>query len=136
MFTRIANRTIYGTVLPFTPAPRELHTTRTHYAGLAGVSEIQLATGARQHQVGMVIHKRYTRTQLQQAVQKLQQGFDGAGWIGTNGRLTIHSDALEHRFDNCTFEGFLAQTGLLPDIGGTLDGGWFVEGVLLFTQLK
>lgn len=136
MHVRIAGKTIYGTIMPVRLGPRELHTVRTHYAGLAGVSEIQLATGLRQIQVEMLVHRRFTQSQLLQVIDRLTKGLDNSGWIGTNGRLEIRADAIVHLQNNCTFEGLqITDPAPQPDLGRMLDGGWYCAGVALFTQL-
>lgn len=137
MPVRIAGRVIYGTIMPHRPGPKQLHTVRTHYPGLAGVSEIQLSTGERQLQVEMLLHRRYTQAQFLAHLKLLTDGLDLGGWIGTHGRLDVRADAIQHRYENCTFEGFqVTDPAPTPDIGSLLDGGWFCEGVLLFTQLR
>lgn len=105
---------------------------RTHFAGVAGDSEITLGSGCRPLEVVVWIYDAsypFTEQQLTATLKFLDNQ------VLKHGTLSV-SGGHERTFRNCTFEGFEPhERGPLPDVAGGLGGGWWIEGVCRFTQL-
>jgi hypothetical protein len=138
MEVRFAGRTIKGTILPFRPGPRELVVARTHYPGLAGVSEIVLSTGDRALTVEIVLHDGWSQDGLNRYIDEiLQRGSDQGGIVGAHGLLEVDTPRGVRAYPDSTYEGFdEGDPAGIEDLGGTLGGGWICHGFLRFTQLK
>tara|TARA_R100000808_G_scaffold24931_1_gene59479 strand:- start:8699 stop:9118 length:420 start_codon:yes stop_codon:yes gene_type:complete len=117
--------------------PPELHVKRTHFPGLRGDSEIVLGTGGAQIDVPMWIYNSYTtRAKLQDFEDEMR------GHVGTNATLTVTLDSETETYTDCTFVGFepmplpgQQHASPLKDHAGTVDGGWFINGMLHFYQV-
>lgn len=119
-----------------TPMP-ELQTWRTHFAGLKGTSELRGLAGGRVLDFEVLVLGEFeTRDRLRDYIDKTLNG----SLHGKHGELRYTSAAGSERWNavwkHCTLEGFAASSRMLPDVGGTLDGGWHVRGTLRFVQLS
>jgi hypothetical protein len=117
------------------PAP-ELQTWRTRFAGVQGESELVGTAGGRTLEFALMIHGSFaTRNALRDYIQGTLNG----SLIGEHDDIVFRgtSPNFEHDWMHCTCEGFSMAPGSSPlfDFAGTLDGGWFVPGVLRFRQL-
>ncbi len=121
---------IPGEVLPFQPASPMLQRFPTKYAGIKGESEIIGGTGSRMVEIPMVIFGEWESAgQLQEFLNTLTD------LVGTNETVEIESNAEQGPYDNCTLVDWQPVRMPLPDVAGTLDGGWFMYIMLRFIQL-
>lgn len=126
---------INGIVTRFLVPPFELHPYETHFAGVKGISRIKGGTGKRLIEVDLTLFNNFKdRTALRKFID------DKLNW-----ELVDETDTLTYSTDNprfsaiypdCTFLGFTPIGSHLPDVAGTLDGGWFCDGTLRFEQLS
>jgi len=113
----------------------QLQAKRTKYSGVVGESEITQSRGGRDLSTHIWIHNAYSSSD---ALVAYLENLDGL--VGTHGDLVITRTArggVPRSFPNCTFEGFFPdpERGALPDVAGTLDGGWWIAGTLRWHQL-
>lgn len=107
----------------------ENHFIRNHFAGVNGTSEIIAGRGSRPIVVNLWHYARYN------AESDLKGGLDAlANRAGTNGDLVL-SGNLAETYHDVTFDGYELIFGPLRDLVGHLDGGWWAEVDLYFTQL-
>ncbi len=129
-------KTIKGSVLRCPTEAPELQAWRTAFAGVRGESEIIGKTGGRTLLFEMLLFGDFTkREDLFSYIESTING--AAGLIGRHGTVQYKSTtgtrwSLPWR--ECTCEGFTRMGSEVPDVAGTLDGGWFVQGVLKFRQ--
>jgi hypothetical protein len=134
-----------GVPLAFTLAAPQYEFLRTKFSGVIGVSEIAAGSGLREIAIPVVCYGGFkNRTALQQYIdgsKGMNLDFASGGGLGANGTLEYRGDNNSNAFlffyNDCTFEGFTMRPdpGMLLDVAGTLDGGWWCFGALKFTQL-
>jgi hypothetical protein len=135
---KFAGKTLKGAVLRPPVAAPEVQVWRTHFAGVLGESEIRGKSGGRMLEFQFLMFGSFTkRTDLFDYIEKDLHG--GSGLLGTNGTIEYSgaddSTTYKLQWKDCTFEGFIRSGGELPDVAGTLDGGWFVPGMLRWRHL-
>lgn len=134
MAFRFRGVTIPGTILRHGKPPYALQTYRTHFFRVNGVSEILGGRGGRPLEFPILLHNRWpSRQALETYIDNTLQ----LVLFGRNGEIDYRDgDRVVPPYKNCTFHGFeMEGTGPLLDVAGTLDGGWFCYGRLLFFQL-
>jgi hypothetical protein len=129
---------IRGVVERFPVPPPELQAYRVHFSGVHGEHELRGGKGGRTLEIQIVLADQWlSKLQL---VEFYNQTLN-RDLINTNGTLTYRYAEAEggenvQEFDDCTFQGFFEdpRQGPLLDVSGTMDGGWWVRGVLVFRQ--
>jgi len=115
--------------------PRTLQFHDRKFWGVTGVSRIYGQYGERHIVVPVLI---YDATDFDTA-RKLSDYIDvtfNNTRAGTNGSLTIVSQADHSSFSDCTFEGAMLMEGPKKDEAGTLGGGYWAIVLLHYTQLS
>lgn len=109
-----------------------LQTKRTKFAGILGESEIRLGAGGRQLSCRVWLNSPAYGSAA--AVANAMGVLDAA--VGTNGDL-VETGAISQTWPDCTFEGFVPSSSILPAVGsGMPQGSYFVEGELFWYQLR
>ena len=110
--------------------PVEHFTTRTHFQGVHGISEIDGGRGSRSIGVNLWHFYSYsTEAALKSGLDLLNK------LVGANGDLVFDGN-LDETYKDVTFEGWELVFGPLRDVANLLDGGWWAEIELFFTQLS
>lgn len=118
---------IPGILLAFQPSSWKPVSRNTHFANAKGESEIRMGHGGRTLQFHVVIHNNYDQAGITRAINSV---------IGRiNQSMSLKIDGWDE-FPNCTLKAWIPIAGPLEDLAGTLDGGWWAEGVLGFRQLS
>jgi hypothetical protein len=123
-----------GALLSCPSPPPQLQVWRTQFAGVQGESEIVGMTGGRDLEFQVLLFGGFSeRDDLNDYITKTLDAN-----IGQNGPLSAdgsRDSGWSLSWDNCTFEGFTRTSQDLLDIAQTIDGGWYVFGVLKFRHL-
>jgi hypothetical protein len=130
----IAGETISGIwEAPRVARPR-IQVTRSKFFGVLGESEIHGRGGGREIEIPIYMFDHYASAQ---AVMDRIAQLEAQASLGLHGTLTM-SGAVPRTYQDVTFEGFEEDPaiGILEDVAGTLDGGWFVKGTLYFYDLR
>ena len=130
---KFSGKTIPGFCLPFLPPPPEFEAVRTKFFNVRGESEIVGEIGGRTFEVPICLFGKYKdAADLTDFIESTLREL-----IGDNGTLELKDDSGWGSFLDCTFEGFTPQPpGVLHDDAGTLDGGWWCNGLLRFRKLS
>ncbi|MCH8870710.1 MAG: hypothetical protein IIC85_13440 [Chloroflexi bacterium] len=115
-----------GTLLPFFSSSWEPVSRTTHFPNAKGESEIRMGHGGRTLQFRILLHKGYDQDAITRAIQSIHDR--------VNEVMTLTIDGWDE-FPNCTLKQFITTRGPLEDLAGTLDEGWWAEGILIFRQL-
>lgn len=111
-------------------APAENYNSRTHFAGVHGVSEIRLGRGGRGFAINLWHYGGFTNeTDIEASLQTIEKH------ANANGDLVLNNN-LQRTYKDVTFEGFAILDGPKRDVAGTLGGKWWVELELYFIQLS
>lgn len=112
-------------------SPRVLQSQRTKFFGVHGISEITGGKGERQIVVNHTLFDGYSTPLLcTNAIEIIDS------MTGTNGPLIFNTPTAQWTIYDCTYDGHeLIQLPIL-DVAGTLDGGYWAELVMYFTQLS
>lgn len=125
---------ITGIVERFTVGPPGTQLYRRHFSGIVGESELRGGLGGRTIEVQIVLAGDFDDRESLRAAYEDQLNRD---LVQTNDTLTYSATDFDASYPECTFLGFFPDgRGPLLDEGGTLDGGWFCRGVLVFRQLR
>ncbi len=113
--------------------PPEAPARISHYWGLSGDTEIRSGGGSRLIHLRVVLRDNYpTYAALAERLRLLHR------LVNTHGSLHIVG-TVNRSFANCTFLGFSQGQdrgdGPLPDIAGTMGGGWWIRGVCTWRDL-
>lgn len=121
----------------------EITTRPVKFFQVKGEGEVVGEVGGRWIAVRVLLYGGFTTQAKLEAKLK-----DLSKKVGVNGTLDAESDgegdnSLNYQLDYCTFHGWepiplngQEDPGPLPDIAGTLDGGWFYHILLRFRQLR
>ena len=133
------------TVMQFQPGAFEHVAARTHFAGLHGISEIRLGSGARMIEIPVLLHAQRNAEgevtvpgwSTRDALNSYIRVELNVNQHGKNGTLEYESDEPDWNIDeaDCTFEGFTRTSNDIHDDAGTAGGGWVCFGILRYTQL-
>lgn len=104
---------------------------RTKFWGLDGESEISGGWGARPIVINHTFFGDYqSYNDITAALDDLDRR------TGANGRLSLLNSAMNWEFYDVTFDGAEKLFAPMRDVAGTLDGGYWTELILYFTQLS
>ena len=118
---------IEGILKQFQPSSWQPVSRTTHFANAKGESEIRMGHAGRTLQFRVVLHKKYDQGGITKAIEKIISS--------VNKSMSLKIDGWEE-FKSCTLKAWLPIAGPLEDLAGTLDGGWWAEGILEFRQLS
>ena len=104
---------------------------RRYYFGLYGQTEKRGGRGARELTVDITLHDTYSDFAALHGFLKNKLNRK----INKHGTLEVKDDNIQQTFKNVTFDRFDWTQPPLADDAGTVDGGWWMSGVLRFTQL-
>jgi hypothetical protein len=125
---------IGGIVEIFNVPPPATQLYRRHFSGVFGESELRGAIGGRTIEVGIVIADGFA---TREALTDFYETDLNIVLMQQNATLVYNAPDYVREYNNCTFEGFHpSPRGPLEDEAGTLDGGWYIRGVLVFRQLR
>lgn len=111
---------------------REIHASRTHFAGVYGDSEITEGPGCREITCHIWIND--SSFSSSGALAGFLESMDLI--VLTNGDL-VESGTISETLKDCTFEGFDPHPDGMRPGSGTIDPAtWWIEGVLRWRQLS
>ena len=114
---------------------QRLQVARTKYFGVAGESEIHGLGGGREIAIPFYFFDNFPSAAA--LLSRIDQ-LDYKAEEGLAGDLQLSGPIYNRTYHDVTFEGFEVdpEVGVLPDVAGTLDGGWFAKGTLHFYDLR
>jgi hypothetical protein len=126
-----ANQEIHGLFGNVRMSPRVLQSQRTKFFGVHGVSEITGGQAERQIIVQHWLFNEYSTPLLcTNAIEEIDN------LVGRNGPLIFNTATAQWSIYDCTYDGHeLIQLPML-DVAGTMDGGYWAELMMYFTQLS
>ena len=116
---------IPGILLQWQPSSWQPVSRTTHFANAKGESEIRMGHAGRTLRFRVVLHDGYDQAGITKAIEKIISS--------VNESMSLKIDGWEE-FPNCTLKAWIPVAGPLEDLAGTLDGGWWAEGILEFRQ--
>jgi hypothetical protein len=132
----IVGETVTGIIHGTLAEPPELQRREIKYWGVKGSTEIFGERGARDFEVRMTVFANYSAATLTAAMKTWDR------MTGDHGDVVVtnNDNGWSRTFKNVTFLGFLRGTdptdGPVPDVAGTLDGGWWITGTFKFRQIS
>jgi len=130
----IDGREVKGTHGLLVPQNGQLVTRRRHFIGVKGEAEVRSKPRGRQVSCDLLVHDNYAKLlDIETALEVLQVDL-----LGRHGNVvTIFTDEPQV-LQSCTYMGFELDPAApwpLYDYAGTIDGGWWIRGTLMFYQL-
>ena len=130
----IPGMVLKGVSLP----PRQVQNKTRKYWGLNGESRINGGTGGRTIRLPILLYDDETDPEPFDTARKLSDYIKTTlgDLQGTEETMSFVSESDHDEFASCVFEGFeLSSDGVVKDYAGTLGGGFFAMGTLVFRQL-
>ena len=119
-----------GIVEPLAPGSAEAKMLVNSFWGQQGESALVSGATGRDIPVRLLCYGGFGSYDFAREVRENAQRL-----IGSNGELVIEGHEFTERFGDCTLVAAqVGEEGILPDLAGTLDGGWFFFIRLLWRQ--
>lgn len=115
--------------------PRQLQRKVTKFWGVNNESHIYGGAGGRSITVPIIIYDVTDFNTARKVADYVNETLNGTA-LGEHGTLTVTSLSNHAAFADCTFDGFSLLEGPKHDDAGTLGGGYFAIGQLLFRQMS